>query len=74
MAVAHGQGARDGTLKNYCFPFCRKQTILAEELHHLDSPCVLYGHGGGETLVMHANVEVGADLAVALAKINELGS
>ena len=63
-----------GTLKNHCFPFCHKQKLLAEELHRLDSPCVLYGHGGGETLVMHANVEVGADLAVALAKINELGS
>ena len=69
-----GKEHATGTLKNYCFPFCRKQTILAEELHRLDFPCVLCGHGGGQTSVMHANIEVGADLADALAKINELDS
>jgi hypothetical protein len=69
-----GKEHATGTLKNYCFPFCRKQTILAEELHRLNFPCVLYGHGGGQTSVMHANVEVGAALAAALAKINELDS
>ena len=55
-------------------PFCRKQTILAQELHRLDFPCVLYGHVDGQTLVIHAKVKVGANLAAALAKINELSS
>ena len=69
-----GKKHAKGTLKNYCFPFCHKQALLAEQLDRLDFPCVLYGHGGGQTSVMHANAKVGTDLAAALAKMNELNS
>ena len=28
-----------GTLKNYCFPFCRPKTVLAEEFPQLPFKC-----------------------------------
>jgi len=51
-----------GTLKNYCFPFCRPQTVLVEELDQLPFRYLLYGHGGSGGEVLHCNFEVSDEL------------
>lgn len=51
-----------GTLKNYCFPFCRPQTVLVEELDQLPFRYLLFGHGGSDAETLYSNFEVSDEL------------
>jgi hypothetical protein len=61
-----------GTLKNYCFPFCREQHVREAELPKLPFKYVLFGHGGGPD-VMYSNVELTPSLDRALERMRACG-
>lgn len=57
-----------GTLKNYCFPFCRPMTVTREELPKLGFKYLALRHGGpnGEEPEVMTNVTVTRELQAAL--------
>merc|ERR1711988_2043623 len=55
-----------GTLKNYCFPFCRPQTVLPEEQHQLPFKYCLIGHGGEQDDSILTNVVLTTELTAAI--------
>jgi len=63
-----------GTLKNYCFPFCRPQRVEVEELDLLPFKYLLFGHGGADEEVLYANFEVGTELRNLLWEIKAGGA
>ena len=62
-----------GTLKNYCFPFCRPQTVRREELPLLPFKYCLLGHGGGVEDTLLANVELTPELTKAIDAMRAAG-
>ena len=69
-----GKAHATGTLKNYAFPFCRAQTVLASEVPSLPFKYLLLSHGGGQPDKLTANVELTDALAAALSRITSLGA
>jgi hypothetical protein len=64
-----------GTLKNYCFPFCRPQVVKKEELAELPFKYMYMRHGGkGEAPEIVANVMITEDLDFALEAYRRLTS
>jgi len=57
-----GKPHATGTLKNYCFPFCRPQCVKADELDQLPFQYLLFGHSGDSEEVMYSNFEVSSRL------------
>jgi len=67
------KGHHTGTLKNYCFPFCRPQRVETDELDRLPFRYLLLGHGGSNEEVLHANFEVSSELRELLWRIRAEG-
>mmetsp|Transcript_50743 Transcript_50743/g.157137 ORF Transcript_50743/g.157137 Transcript_50743/m.157137 type:complete len:318 (+) Transcript_50743:901-1854(+) len=63
-----------GTLKNYCFPFCRRQCVQADELDRLPFKYLLLGHNGPSEEALYANFVVPDELRDLLWKIRLEGS
>jgi hypothetical protein len=63
-----------GTLKNYCFPMCRKQRIEVDELDSLPFKYLLFGHNGNKEETLYANFEVTSEMRAVLAKIQAEGA
>ena len=62
-----------GTLKNYCFPFCRPQVVLPSELPSLGFKYVLFGHGGTDPDMLHSNVKLTRELRAVLTELRHEG-
>ena len=69
-----GKAHATGTLKNYAFPFCRKQTVLPHEIDRLPFKYLLLSHGGDQPTKVLGNVEVTARLQAALDAMVRLGA
>ena len=64
---------KTGTLKNYCFPFCRPKVVRKDELDALPFKYLAMRHGGGEDVEVMTNVEAGPGTKLAAALENYRG-
>merc|ERR1719284_2022029 len=55
-----------GTLKNYCFPFCRAQTVREDELPRLPFKYLLVGHGGSAETTVLTKAQLTPQLSAAV--------
>jgi len=60
-----------GTLKNYCFPFCRPQVVTVEELDLLPFKYVLISNRQGKTSLV-GNIHISQKMSDIISKMNEL--